>query len=339
MTPWGGQARLIHGPTGQLGHGISLGCLGCLQQPGPHRQTRAGIRDALAPDGGGAVGLDSSFAGHPQSCNDRRIVLRVRVSESSFIGLNMRSDLDYRTTATNAALETASLAAQVLMFGFGFLPSRHKTQRDEALHTIVFVHGLGANRASLYPVQAYLAARGHRRQYSFSYPTLGSIESCAITLKERIDRDIKGGRIDLVCHSLGGLVGRFYVQQLGGARRVHRMITLATPNMGTHATAWLPTTAVRQMTPGSPFLTHLNGLPPPKGVQLTSFGVDADLLVLPPINAKAPFGTHHQHPRLGHTGLLFSPTVLRQTFDALGPTMDGVPVVRQAQPARQLSQT
>jgi pimeloyl-ACP methyl ester carboxylesterase len=248
----------------------------------------------------------------------------------------MRSDLDYRATATNAALEGASLAAQALLFGFGFLPSRHKTLRAESLHTVVFVHGLGANRASLYPVQAYLAARGHRRQYSFSYPTIGSIESCAVALKERIDRDVKGGRIDLVCHSLGGLVGRFYVQQLDGARRVHRMVTLATPNQGTHATAWLPTTVVRQMTPGSPFLTHLNGLPAPQGVQLTSFGVDADLLVLPPTNAKAPFGAHHQHPRLGHTGLLFSPTVLRQTFEALGPSCDGVPVVRQAGVAKQI---
>jgi len=236
----------------------------------------------------------------------------------------MRSDFDASQTGVNFLREAGSLALQSALFGFGFLPSRHAPVRSRELHTVVFVHGLAANRASMFPLQAYLAWRGFRRQLSLSYPTTGSIEACALHLKRQIDEQVKGGRIDLVCHSMGGLVARFYLQQLDGARRVDRVVTLATPHLGTHATAWMPLPLVRQMAPDAPFLAHLNGLPPPEGVQFTSFGAGADLLVLPPENARAPFGEYRHVDAMGHTAILLSPQVLSQVFDALGPCEDGL---------------
>ena len=230
----------------------------------------------------------------------------------------MRSDFTFSRSSTHALLEAGSLAVQTLMFGFGFVPHRHEPRRARDQHTVVFVHGLAANRASLFPVQAFLRAHGYDRQHSMSYPTVGSIESMAVQLKERIDRDVKGGRIDLVCHSLGGLVARTYLQMLGGDRRVERVVTLATPHLGTHATAYLPTPVVRQMTPGSPFLAYLNDLPAPD-VEFTSIGAGADILVIPADNAQAPFGTYERFETVGHTGLLLSPGVLGRVYEALGP--------------------
>jgi triacylglycerol lipase len=231
----------------------------------------------------------------------------------------MRSNFDPAKAGVSFVREAGSLALQSVMYGFGFVPSQHTSVRSGALHTVVFVHGLAANRASLYPLQAYLGWHGYRRQFNVSYLTTGSIEACALQLKRRIDAEVKGGRIDLVCHSMGGLVARFYLQQLDGARRVSRVVTLATPHMGTHATAWMPLPLVQQMAPKSPFLQHLNGLPEPEGVDFSSIGAGADVLVLPPENARAPFGAYAQFDQLGHTGLMLSPNVLRAVHEALGP--------------------
>lgn len=233
----------------------------------------------------------------------------------------MRSDFDACQTGSNFAVETLSMALQTLLFPFAYMPAGHVPVRDRRLHTVVFVHGLGANRASLYPVQTYLYARGHRRQYSASYRTAGSIEKLALDLKRRIDANVRGGRIDIVAHSLGGLVSRYYLQALGGDRRVDRFVTLGTPHQGTHATTYLPTPLVRQMTPGSPFLQHLDALPPPR-CQVMSLGVDGDAIILPPTACRAPFGTYHHLPGLGHTAMLCSPRVLRRVFHALGPSIE-----------------
>ena len=105
------------------------------------------------------------------------------------------------------------------LWGFGFLPSRHRPLRSKEIRTLVFLHGWGSNRSAFYPLQAYLAFCGYRRQLSINYPSRTSIEAIALGVKREIDRQVRGGRIDLICHSMGGLVARFYVQFLGGERR------------------------------------------------------------------------------------------------------------------------
>ena len=236
----------------------------------------------------------------------------------------MRSDLDLDEVKWNLIREGGSLLVQSLLFPLSWLPSRHEPKRAADIHTVVFVHGLGATRSSLFPMATYLSLRGFTRQYSFNARSTRSVESLALELKRRVDTDVRGGRISLVCHSMGGLVARYYLQQLGGARRVTDLVTLGTPHRGTHASAWLPTTLVRQMAPGSAFLTHLNSLPPPPGVRCTSITAGADLLVLPPSAAAAPFGSTYDFDGLGHTGMLLSVPVLRTVYQALDTPEDGV---------------
>ena len=66
-------------------------------------------------------------------------------------------------------------------------------------------------------------------------------------------------KFDLVGFSMGGLVARYYIQNMGGYSRVRRFITISTPNHGTFW-AWLSGRAgVKQMRPGSEMLRDLNG--------------------------------------------------------------------------------
>lgn len=229
----------------------------------------------------------------------------------------MRSDFDPSKAGKGFLKEAGSIAAHALMSGFAFLPSRHVPKRDPDIHTLVFVHGLGGNRANFYPLQTYLWLQGYRRQYSFNYRTTGSIEKMAVELKRRVDTDVKGGRIDLICHSLGGLVARVYLQELGGGRRIDRFVTIGTPHHGSHAAAWAPSAMVRQLKPDGPFLRHLNSLPAPP-VVATSIAAGQDVMVLPPHSALAPFGDGLMFDDLGHNQMLLSPAVFQAVNEAIG---------------------
>jgi len=208
--------------------------------------------------------------------------------------------------------EGLCLVGQGVLYPFGYLPARHRPVRRADQRTLVFVHGLAANRSGFYPLQVFLRLRGFKRQLAVNYRSSGSIESIALRLKRQLDCKIKGGRIDLIAHSMGGLVARFYVQQLGGARRVDRLITLGTPHHGTHASILIPSALVDQLRPGGPLVRHLNQLPPPRGVRVTSIGGGRDLTMMPPESAFCSFGEQRMFRDLGHLSLLFAPAVFRE---------------------------
>jgi pimeloyl-ACP methyl ester carboxylesterase len=209
------------------------------------------------------------------------------------------------------------------MAPFGYLKSRHEPTRQKDIRTLVFVHGMGATRATFFPMQGYLKLAGFPRQYAYTYKTRGTVEAMALRLKRELESNIKGGHIDLIAHSLGGLVSRFYVQKLGGARRVDRLITIGTPHEGTEAHVYLPTQVVQQMDPRGPFMTDLNQLPPPDGVSVTSIGGGADILVIPHANALCHFGEQRFFPELGHNALLLSPQVMSEVRGALNRQRGG----------------
>lgn len=233
----------------------------------------------------------------------------------------MRSDFDPGAVRGAILREGLAFAAHGLLQPFGrasAVPRRRERRAD--LRTLVFVHGLGANRAGFLPMQAWLRACGHRRQIAWRYRSRGSIEAIALGLKALLDAEVRGGRIDLVAHSMGGLVARVYLQMLGGARRVDRLVTLGTPHFGSHAASFIPSALVRQLLPGSPFLRHLNACPAPAGVRTLSVVAGRDLLVQPVESSACPFGDVLRFDELGHLELLFRPQVLARVEAALhGP--------------------
>jgi triacylglycerol lipase len=228
----------------------------------------------------------------------------------------MRTDHDPDAVRGAIGREALSYLLHVLLTPLGLALRRgggdRRGERRREQRTLVFVHGLGANRSGFFPLQLYLRLHGHRRFLAYDYRSAGSLEHLALGLKRTIDRSVAGGRIDLVAHSMGGLVARFYLQQLGGARRVDRLITLGTPHHGSHAANFIPSALVRQLLPAGPFLQHLNSLPPPQGVEVTSIVAGRDLLVQPIESAVCPFGENVHFDEIGHLELLFRPEVMTE---------------------------
>ena len=102
---------------------------------------------------------------------------------------------------------------------------------------IVFVHGYMQNRVGFLGLARALARQGRGPMFGFNYPWFASIAWNARRLErfvQRVCEETGSGGVDLVCHSMGGLIAMEMLRD--EARRadvkVRRCVTIATPHAG-----------------------------------------------------------------------------------------------------------
>ncbi|MFJ9057666.1 esterase/lipase family protein [Streptomyces sp. NPDC102409] len=151
---------------------------------------------------------------------------------------------------------------------------------------VVLLHGFIDNRSVFVLLRRSLARHGWHHLESLNYSPL----TCDIrTAAELLDRHVEeicartGHReIDIVGHSLGGLIARYYVQRLGGDRRVRTLVTLGTPHGGTAAAPLAGAhPIVRQMRAGSDLIEELRRPAPGCRTRFVSFWSELDRVMLP----------------------------------------------------------
>ena len=168
---------------------------------------------------------------------------------------------------------------------------------------VVLVHGTFANASSWSVLSPQLANAGYC-VFALNYGcqalgplvcATGPIEESAGQLSTFVNRVLAAtgaSRVDLVGHSQGGMMPRFYLKFLGGAAKVHRLVGLAPSNHGTTlnglqnlAAALSGVTncdACTQQLAGSAFLANLNaGGDTVPGVQYTVIETRFDEVVTP----------------------------------------------------------
>ena len=225
--------------------------------------------------------------------------------------------------------ETMAFMATALLYPFGMRRRpQSRTPRLREQRTVVFIHGYCCNPSVFLPMNGYMRHRGIRQALSYAYPSRHGVEQGAIGLRDFLRTQVRGGAIDLVCHSLGGLVARSYIQELGGSRRVDRCITLGTPHLGTYNAYWLTSRVGRELRPGSTLLQRLADSRS-EGAQVRFLSVigGSDNLVIPRV-----FAGHEEEvcfPGLGHMAMLYSPAVWR----LVGACLQGEDVTSHARPA------
>lgn len=165
-------------------------------------------------------------------------------------------------------------------------------------HPVLLIQGFGSTRRTF----SIMERRLHREGFQVFSVHLGGIfntfnskriEELAEFIHSKIDSLYKKyqftGKMSIIAHSKGGLIGRYYIQCLGGKERVRHLITLATPHNGNlwaligvfTPIGWFMD-SVRQMTPFSPLIKKLQKLPFPSHVRLTSIYSQADKITLYP---------------------------------------------------------
>ena len=116
-------------------------------------------------------------------------------------------------------------------------------------------------------------------------------------------------KVDLVGHSMGGLVIRSYLAEESAKTRVRRVVTLGSPHAGSKLAVFGVRTAMKEMLPGSAFLETLNragNQVPPDGTLYAIYSI-LDNMVLPNDSAMlGGDGVENVETRLiNHVGLVF----------------------------------
>jgi pimeloyl-ACP methyl ester carboxylesterase len=178
---------------------------------------------------------------------------------------------------------------------------------------VLIIHGYLATRGSLHLLEQHLTMRG---LIVMSYPlggpllNVGDIRDSAGLIARKVESIVAQtgiARVDIVGHSMGGLVGLYYLKRLGGRHRVRRLVMMGTPAQGTWSallglfTAPLGLASL-QLLPGSPFLRELAECPLPPGADVVSIGALRDWLA--PVASTVLEGVRHFAVPTGHSGLL-----------------------------------
>lgn len=190
---------------------------------------------------------------------------------------------------------------------------------ETAAMPVILVHGWIHNRSAFLGTSRVLRRHGFRHIHAFDYnPLVYGIPEIAGMLAAEVERVLSitgASKCMIVGHSMGGLVSRYYVQQLGGDETVDTVITLGSPHRGTYAAYLGPGSAAPQMRPGSPLMRKLEETARPTDVRWIAVYSDLDLLILPAVSAKLVHPALRAHnikvADLGHLSMLLSGEVMR----------------------------
>ena len=251
-----------------------------------------------------------------------------------------------------AAVEGAWIATHLAMYPLGLLDDRENEVRArttlsglppvqrglivgdvEAAGTpIVLVHGVVDNRSIFTVMRRALHRKGFGTTYAFNYsPFTDDIRRVAADLGDLVaDVCDETGyeRVHVIGHSMGGLVGRYLVQRLGGDERVHTLVTLGTPHGGTAPARLIPLPVARQMRIGGELVREL-AEPAACRTRILAVWSDADQLVLPHESGGVDHPDLHYRnvavSGVGHMSLPIDGRVVHEVCSTLALLDPGVP--------------
>jgi pimeloyl-ACP methyl ester carboxylesterase len=195
---------------------------------------------------------------------------------------------------------------------------------------ILIIHGFLGTRGSMYMLERRLVADGFV-VVSFNLGTLNvrDIRRSAFLIHRKIERILAqtpSQKIDIIGHSMGGLIGLYYIKKLGGHARVRKLIMMGTPVRGTWTalagvvTLGLWSTSSWQLLPRSRFLDELAQGPIPPSVEVHTIAAVRDWVV--PLATTRLSGANAMTVPLGHSILVVSEDVYRRVVNTLRPPPD-----------------
>lgn len=201
----------------------------------------------------------------------------------------------------------------------GFLPLPGTRRQRRGPRPVIMLHGYAMNRANFIPLARRLSVAGLGPMYGFEYWSLGKTASAARRLGEYVERlcaRTGSERVDLVGHSMGGMVARYYVSRGRGADRVRNLITIGSPHRGTDVSAVGFGRPGSELAPNSSFLQRLEAAPVPAKVRITAILSRSDALVPTP-RGRWRGVEQIVYDDLGHLSMLASRRVANEIISRL----------------------
>lgn len=189
----------------------------------------------------------------------------------------------------------------------------------------LLVPGFALNRSSMWAVARHLRRCGWDWVHIINNePREATVEQYARELATEVAalRQASGAdRVDLVCHSMGGVVAGLYINQMRGHESVRRLVTLGTPWHGTRVAYFGLRRQTRDLTPDAAALPRAR---PPRA-PLTSIWSTHDEIVWPARSSVVDGAEHVNLTHVGHLDLTRHPVALRAVAEALATPVEQTP--------------
>ncbi len=183
---------------------------------------------------------------------------------------------------------------------------------------IILVHGYVMGRSCFSLLAARLAHAGLGPIIGFEYWTLGPIGTAAKRLGRAVEivcEQTGAESVDIIGHSMGGLVSRYFAAIDNGARRINRLITLGTPHGGAEVRPLGVGRARKEMAAGSALLERLANATIGHPTEVTIVSSSRDVLVGGGRHAELPGAESIRIDRLNHLEMLFDREVADLIID------------------------
>ncbi|MFG2500943.1 esterase/lipase family protein [Streptomyces sp. NPDC048441] len=198
---------------------------------------------------------------------------------------------------------------------------------DTARTPVIFVHGYNADPGVWGSLRDDFKASGYAdtELFSWGYDTSQSVNEVLsgrfAAYVDEVRAQTGAAKVDVVAHSFGGLVTRWYVKHGGGTAKVAHWASLAGPNHGT-GTAWACAAwsqACRDMTPGSYVQDGLaEGDETPGDVAYATWWSSCDEVINPDDSVLLDGATNNAAGCLKHNELLGDDGVSQGVRDFVG---------------------
>jgi len=200
---------------------------------------------------------------------------------------------------------------------------------DRDRNPVLLVHGIFVNSGVFRKMSAYLTDLGwsvYSFNFTSNYGTVG-LDELAGQIADYADKTFGlEQHFDLVGLSMGGLVSRYYVQQLGGFNRVDRFIAISAPHSGTWMAYSLWSKGCVQMRPKSAFLDELNrDVTVLEQINFTSIWTDWDFIIVPAASSQMPVGKEVKLPIFAHGNMARHSKSLEAVAEALSAPIKHYP--------------
>ncbi len=221
------------------------------------------------------------------------------------------------------SMETFYYLLTLLTFPLGFLPQKRVRHREPIERTgipTLLLHGLFYNRASWWWICRSLKRRGVGAVYTMNVPMWRHPDLATETVAKKIDElriALGVDRINIVGHSMGGVVARRFIQLGDGAQKVAVCVLLGAPNSGSILAPLAISPMGKELIPGSSLLRELDGAPIPEEVRFLAIYSRHDNLVLPFESGRMEGVSNIELSGMGHAGLLYHPEAIRRIAEEL----------------------
>jgi triacylglycerol lipase len=223
--------------------------------------------------------------------------------------------------ATIVFASTIALALVAITAPAFAAASRAAARAVPGADPVVLVHGFDGSAASWSTMVNRLRAAGYPADrieaitydsHASTIAAAGQLAAAVAALRART----RARRVDIVSHSMGAIVARWYLERLGGTDSVDAFVALAGVNEGTiWAYGCSFYASCREMVPGSAVLTDLGASGAPgDGVRAAAWWSPCDPTIVPAANAQLPGARNTETRCLGHSDVPRDATVFRQVL-------------------------